>query len=98
MLFLDVDIVIALISLLGVILSAIVTSYYRKQASADGEREKLVTTLKGLVEAQASKIKQLEETIAIGTEEIRKLQMQVEELREVIVTQAILIENLSQNR
>lgn len=90
-----VEIAIALISVIGGVIAAIITQRYRKQETVDTEQEKLIETLKDLVEARDTKIQDLEALVKELTEQVRLLRLQVLELREVIVHQALLIQNLS---
>jgi len=89
------EILIAIISALTTIIIAGITRHYRKQEAADEDQDKLVSTLKDLVRAQDDRIGMLEKHVTDGTEEIRLLRLQVVELREVIVSQALLIQELS---
>lgn len=91
----DVSLLIAIISVIGVIVSAIITNRYRKQVLADDEEQRLIETLQALLKAQDDKIAGLKDTINEQTQQISFLTSQINELREVIVSQALLIEELS---
>lgn len=88
-------IIIAVITLLGTIIVATLSRRNRRVEEDDEERDKLVKTLQDLVSAQAGKITNLEELVAHSAEEVRLLRLQVVELREVIINQALLIQELS---
>ena len=88
-------ILIAIISVLGTIIAAFLASRYSKNSALDDEEDKLIRTLQGLGTAQEEKIKQLQTTINEQALQIQSLTDQIQELREVIVSQALLIEGLT---
>lgn len=88
-------IIIAFVTVIGTIMVALISRRNKKLDAADLEQDKLVRTLQDLVKAQDEKIQNLEELIASSTEEIRLLRLQIAELREVIVSQAVIIQDYS---
>lgn len=90
-------IIIAFISMLGAVLVALIGNNYFRRRVSDPGQEKLIKTLQDLVRAQDEKIEHLQETVDGGNIEIQGLRQQIEELRAVIVTQAIMIEELTKS-
>ena len=90
-------VLIALISVMGTIVVAFIAGAFRRKAQWEEEEGKLTEILRDLVEAQDEKIQHLQALVAKSTEEIISLRKQIEELREVIVNQAIIIDELTKS-
>lgn len=92
-------IIIAVISTVSAVLVALIgQNYFRRKPEPclpDPESERLIKMLEGLVEVQDIKINHLQEAVDDGLEQIKNLQTQIKELREVIVSQAKMIQDLT---
>ncbi len=88
------QIVSSAIGALSVVVVAFVGLFAAKWAGIGTNQEKLVATLKELLEAQTQKIDQLEEEHKENQTRIQTLEAKVEELEALTITQALEIERL----
>lgn len=90
------QIIAAALGAVGVIGVALIGLYGAQKLGIGQSQEKLVATLKQLVEAQERRIAELEKEHRIDAERIQKLEVQVGELTALTVTQALEIKQLRQ--
>jgi hypothetical protein len=88
------EIIAAAFGALGVIIVSLIGLYGAKRLNIGPNQEKLVVTLKDLIDAQNLKITVLEKQRVEDAERIHTLEKRVEELQVLTVTQAIEINRL----
>ena len=96
------EIIIALIGILSIIISSIASFVLAKKAGIGPFQDTLVSTLKNLTTAQGDEISSLktqkvtqDERIKALEQTVEKLQIRIDELEELTVSQAILIQQLT---
>lgn len=92
------EIYVALISVIGTIIISLIGVFVAKKYNIGPNQEKLVQTLKDIVEAQDRKIAELQAAVKSNELLIRELTTQIEELRELTVHQALLIDELQTDK
>jgi hypothetical protein len=85
---------VAMITLITMLLSTTLGWFGAKKFGIGPAEEQLVKTLRGLVDAQTIRIKQLEDLTIKDLERIRHLEAEVKELRETVMIQALQLETL----
>jgi ferritin-like metal-binding protein YciE len=88
------EVYVAFISVFGTIVVSLIGVFVAKKYNIGPNQDKLVQTLKDIVAAQDRKIAELQKLIEDNMIQIHELTAQVEELRELTVHQALLINDL----
>lgn len=88
------QIIAAALGAFGVIIVALIGLYGAQRLGIGQNQERLVATLKALLEAQDKRIEELEKERASDIARIQKLETQVKELTELTVAQALELEKL----
>lgn len=86
------------IAAFSVILVALISTFAAKRVGLGQSQEKLVSTLKELIEIQNNKIKHLEIEQSQYIKRIQTLEQKVDDLTTLTVNQALEIERLRQGR
>lgn len=85
------EVIAAIIGVLGTIIISLISVYFGLKYRIGPNQDKLVQTLKDIVAAQDRKLTELQKAVEDGAKQILLLTNEVEELRDLTVSQALQI-------
>jgi Na+/glutamate symporter len=92
------EVFVAIIGIIGIIISGIVSWWGAKRYKIGPNQERLVATLKDLVAAQQLRIEELERQAELNKAHIAELTKKVATLEALTVSQALIIKQLSEKK